>query len=234
MATSQNGYSIDAGLVASYTVPTTSVKLNLRKGACSVVLLHWATWWHKNISPLDQSQCGGYNNRVIAGSRTKSNHASATAEDLNWRQFPQGVRRTTAAQRAKIHAQLRYYEGVLRWGGDYSTTLDEMHTEINKPPADVERVAAKILRDMKPKRVPVQHEYDVVIPELREGDHDNDFPGYDLIVRLQRIVRVRDDGDWGPKTTAGIAAWMKESPAKCRVLTEHIYRSVFGAWSGSK
>lgn len=234
MATSQNGYSIDASLVASYTVPTTTVKLNLRKGDVSVVLLDWALWWHRNISPLKQAQCGGYNNRVIKGSRTKSNHASATAEDLNWQEFPQGPRRTTAAQRAKIHDRLDYYEGVIRWGGDYTGTLDEMHAEINRPPADVTRVANKIRRDSKPKRTPVQQQFDVVIPELREGDDDNDFPGYDLIVRMQRIVRVKDDGAWGPKTTTGIAAWMKEPAAKCKVLNEHIYRNIFGAWSGKK
>jgi len=232
MATSQNGYSIDASLIASYTVPSTSVKLNLRKGDCSVLLLHFAAWWHKNISPLKQAQCGGYNNRVIAGSKVKSNHASGTAEDLNWQEFPQGVRRMSAANRAKIHAQLKYYEGALRWGGDYSKTVDEMHTEINASPSVVARVAAKIRRDNTPARVPVQQTFTVVIPQLREGDDDARLSGYNLIGRIQKIVGVEADGVWGPKTTAGIAKWMKEPTSACKVLNEHIYRNVFGAWSG--
>lgn len=232
MATSQNGYSIDAGLVASYTVPTTSVKLNLRKGDCSVLLLHFATWWHHNISPLKQAQCGGYNNRVIKGSKTKSNHASATAEDLNWSEFPQGARRTTDAQRTKIRAQLKYYEGALRWGGDYSTTLDEMHTEINASPAVVKRVADKIRNDSKPARQPVNQTFTVVIPQLREGDDDSKLAGYNLIARIQKLTGAEADGVWGPKTTAAIAKWMNQPAAKCKVLNESIYRNVFGAWSG--
>jgi hypothetical protein len=234
MERSQNGYSIDPTLIASYTVPTTSVKLNLRKGDASVVLLHWAAWWHHNISPLKQDQCGGYNNRVIKGSKTKSNHASGTAEDTNWREFPQGARRTTAAQRAKIHQQLKYYDGVLRWGGDYLTTLDEMHTEINKGPAELKAVADKIRNDSKPARQPVQQTFTVVIPQLREGDDDSKLDGYNLIARIQRIVGAEDDGVWGSKTTAAIAKWMNEPAANCKVLNEHIYRNVFGAWAGNK
>jgi GH25 family lysozyme M1 (1,4-beta-N-acetylmuramidase) len=67
------------------------------------------------------------------------------------------------------------------------------------------------------------------IPVLREGDDDDKLPGYNLIVRMQRIVGVPDDGKWGPHTTAGIADWCDIQPAKAKVLTEDIYRKVFGA-----
>jgi hypothetical protein len=69
----------------------------------------------------------------------------------------------------------------------------------------------------------------VSVPVLREGDDDDKLPGYNLIIRIQRIVGVPDDGQWGPHTTAGIADWCDMKPAQCRTLTEDIYRKVFGA-----
>jgi len=52
MSTSQNGYkSRDSSLIATYTV-VRDVKLSLRKGDASVVLLHLARWFDKNIEPL--------------------------------------------------------------------------------------------------------------------------------------------------------------------------------------
>ena len=107
MTVSQNGYkSRDSSLVASYTV-VRDVKLTLRKGDCSVVLLHFARWFDKNIEPLTKVDCGGYNPRFVEGSKVDSNHASGTAEDLNWRKHVRGKRNTfSAAEQKKIRAQL--------------------------------------------------------------------------------------------------------------------------------
>lgn len=226
---SQNGYSVDASLIAKYTVPTTSVKLNLRKGDASVLLLHLAQWFHKNISPLKQAQCGGYNDRNIRGSSTtKSNHASGTAEDLNWTEFPQHARKMTASQRAKVREQLKYYEGAIRWGGDYSDP-DEQHFEINAGPSKVTAVANKIRRDSVPQQMPARVAVvSAAIPKLKQGDDDSKFAGYNTIVRMQRIVGAADDGIWGPKTTAKIASFTKLSEASCKTLSEQVYRRVFG------
>lgn len=232
---SQNGYSVDPTLIASYLVPVSGVKLNLRKGAASVLLIDFAAWFHVHIEPLNQAQCGGYNNRVIKGSKKKSNHASGTAEDLNWSLHPQGKRNTfSAADRAAIRERLKYYEGAIRWGGDYTGTPDDMHFEINKPIDFVTRVAAKINADKKPARVPVEMSLTVVIPQLKQGDDDSKLGGYDIIARIQKLVGAKVDGVWGAETTNKIAAWMHEPAGNCRVLTEHIYRNVFGAWSGKK
>jgi hypothetical protein len=225
---SQNGYAVDAALIAKYTVPGTAVKLNLRKGDSSVVLLHFAAWWNKHVSPLKQAQCGGYNDRNIAGTGVKSNHASGTAIDLNWSEFPEGRVRTTAAQRSAIRAQLKYYGGVLRWGGDYSD-VDEMHTEINKAPAAVTAVADKIRKDAQPMRTATTQSITVQVPLLKQGDNDAQLTGYDTIVRMQRIVGAADDGAWGPKTTAKIAAFCRVPTKEAATLSEKIYRLVFGA-----
>jgi hypothetical protein len=145
MATSQNGYKAnDASLIAGYTIAR-DVKINLRKGDVSVVLLHFARWYDQHIEPLTAKDTGGYNPRDIIGSNVLSNHASGTAEDLRWNKHPMGKEGTfTAGQAAKIREQLKFYDGVIRWGGDYTARKDEMHYEINKAPAAVTAVANKI------------------------------------------------------------------------------------------
>lgn len=228
MSASQNGYSCDPGLIAKYTVLGAGVKLNLRKGDTSVLLLHLAAWFHRNISPLKQAQCGGYNDRNIRGSsKTKSNHASGTAEDLNWTEFPQHSRRMTAAQRAKVHEHLKYYEGAIRWGGDYSDP-DEQHFEINASPGKVTAVANKIRRDAQPVKTVEKQVMTVAVPNIGEGDDDARLSGYNAIVRIQHIVNATPDGVWGPKTTAAIAAMTRRTPAQCRRFDESLFRQVYG------
>lgn len=144
MTVSQNGYAAnDYSLIASYTI-VRDVKISLRKGDASVVLLHLARWFDENIEKLTKEDTGGYNPKKIEGSDTWSNHASGTAMDLRWNRHPMGKPATfTAPQAAKIRAQLKFYEGVIRWGGDYKSRVDDMHFEINKGPADLARIAAK-------------------------------------------------------------------------------------------
>jgi hypothetical protein len=144
---SQNGYTAcDSSVIAKYTIPGTSVKVNIRKGDVSVVLLDFAAWFDDHVEKLIQDQCGGYNCREIAGSSTLSNHASGTSIDLNWNKHPQGRRHAgfTASQRSAIHSRLATYGGVIRWGDDYSGTPDAMHFEINKSAGAVKTAADRI------------------------------------------------------------------------------------------
>jgi hypothetical protein len=85
--------------------------------------------------------------------------------------------------------------------------------------------AAMGVKPREVKTVKIQ----VTVPELRQGDDDDDFPGYNLIVRMQRIVGVKADGAWGPVTTEAIAEWCKVNKSDADTLTEDIYRKVFGA-----
>lgn len=155
MTVSQNGYkSRDFSLIATYTV-VRDIKLSLRKGDVSVVLLHFARWYDKNIEPLTKADTGGYNPRAIGGSKKDSNHASGTAADLRWQKHPLGKKGTfTKVQKDKITKQLGFYEGVIRWGENYSTTVDGMHFEINKAPAEVARIAKKCKAADAPKPAP--------------------------------------------------------------------------------
>jgi hypothetical protein len=147
MLFSQNGYSANqASLMATFTVPTTSVKMTLRKGDASVVLLYVAEMFDKTVEKLRQKDCGGYNPRKVRGStEVISNHGSGTAEDLNWQLHVRGKRGTFSAAKVKaIRKILAFCGGAVRWGGDFKTTVDEMHFEIVGPPSLVARIADKI------------------------------------------------------------------------------------------
>lgn len=192
MAVSQNGYKAnDDSLVATYTIPGTSVKITLRKGDVSVVLLHFASWFNDNIQQLRQSDTGGYAKRTIEGSSTLSNHASGTAEDLRWNDHPLGkVGTFTASQRAKIEKQLKFYDGVIRWGGDYSGRKDEMHFEINKGLTEVSAVAKLC------KATPAKTDTSSSKPESADVEPlvvDGKL-GPETIKRWQKVMKTTQDG----------------------------------------
>lgn len=152
MATSQNGWPAftgwgQAGSTSNPAVPGTDIKIQggLRSGDVAEVLLHFAAWFHANIETLRAGWCWGIDIRSIRGSSTTSNHQSGTAMDLNAPNHPLGsVGTFSSAQAAKIRAKLREYDGVIRWGGDYSGRKDEMHFEINVSSAAVAAVARRL------------------------------------------------------------------------------------------
>lgn len=149
MPVSQNGYSAnDRSVIASYTVPGTNLKIALRKGDVSVVLLEYLRRYNLEVEPLSHNpqDLWGYAERTIRGSATVlSNHASGTAADHRAMAHPLGIPNTyTPAQKAALLNLVRWFEGVLRWGGSYSGRVDEMHIEIDKGPAEVARIANKV------------------------------------------------------------------------------------------
>ncbi|NHA68932.1 peptidoglycan-binding protein, partial [Phycicoccus flavus] len=81
--------------------------------------------------------CWGHSYREISGSTTLSNHSSGTAIDCNAPDHPLGAVGTfSSAQVSAIRTILTRCNGVVRWGGDYSSRKDEMHFEINVGPGD--------------------------------------------------------------------------------------------------
>lgn len=237
MTVSQNGYSFgDSSVIATYTI-VRDVKISLRKGACSVVLLHFARWYDKHIEPLTKADTGGYNPRVIAGSKLKSNHGSGTAEDLRWNKHVRGKKGTfTKAQKDAIHAQLKFYEGVIRWGEDYvSAPIDGMHFEIDKGPDEVARIAKKCQNEGKPPApVPPTHldvdgnlgpktiaRWQGVMHATVNGLLTPTFVK-NIQTKLKATVdhRIVIDGNLGPKTIGALQRYLK-SPVD-QIITEPV------------
>lgn len=214
---SQNGYSAcDSSVIAKFTIPGSGgITVNIRKGDVSVVLLDFLAWYVKNVETLSQSDTGGYNCRVIAGSSTTSNHGSGTAVDVRWNRHVQGKRNAgfTSAQIALIHTKLKEYAGVIRWGNDYSGTPDAMHFEINKGASAVkvqaDRIRAK--NAPKPPAKPPVSGTGGGLPKYANGSRQNSAKtnnrGTD-VQTLQRFIGPARagsaDGEFGPKTTAAV------------------------------
>jgi hypothetical protein len=148
MATSQNGWSVLDGSfdgpfprLRDWNVPDCNRKLPLRDGSAGFLLTHMAVWFNRNIEAIDRSvDDWGWSPRRISGSDLWSNHASGTAMDLNSDSHPQGHPASgsfSALEITGIHRRLLLYQGCLRWGGDFRTTVDSMHYEINQGPAEV-------------------------------------------------------------------------------------------------
>lgn len=143
MTNSQNGWPVSPAMT---TLVVNGVTFGgVRTGDVFTVLRYVAERYDAEVGRLVAGQCGGYNPRSIAGSGTPSNHASATAIDINWTQNPEHKRTMTAAERSRCHAIVEACDGVVRWGGDYAgADVDEMHWEINKGAGPVAELARKI------------------------------------------------------------------------------------------
>lgn len=142
MADSQNGYPVLDSLddCVYYDInKNTDVKVPLAPGDEGWLLAAFVKRFDKFVEPLNRTDTHGYNRRQISNSDEWSNHASATAVDCNAVKHGQGKRDTfTDAQVVKIRKIQADFDNVIKWGGDYRTTVDEMHFEINGNPDEVE------------------------------------------------------------------------------------------------
>lgn len=164
MSLSQNRWpALDTGSTKLYTwiIPakTGPIRLLLRNGSAGFILAHMALWVAEAVTPLWSKVVDdwGYAYRPIRGYTTElSNHASGTAMDLNATQHPLGKVGTWPARQARaIRARLawRLYAGTIRWGGDYHGRVDEMHFEINRDLASCERVARRLMKTPRGRRL---------------------------------------------------------------------------------
>jgi len=214
---SQNGYvACDSSLIGKFTIPGSTITINLRKGDVSVVLLDFLSWHHKNIESLRQKDTGGYNCRNIAGSTKLSNHASGTAADVRWQEHVQGKRNAgfSAAEVSKINTKLKEYGGAIRWGNNYSGTPDAMHFEINQGPALVKKQADRIrARNAKPAPSKPPAKPATGLPVHAPGSRtlkQGVSPGTDVQF-VQRFIGPKHmgppDGVPGPQFAAGVKWW---------------------------
>lgn len=202
MPNSQNGYSAnDRSVIATYTVPGTTLKIPLRKGDVSVVLLEYLRRYHLEVESLyNQPQdLWGYAERTIRGSSaTLSNHASGTAVDARAVKNGLGMRGTfTAAQEHALDRLLAFFEGVVRHGRSYATRPDPMHAEINAGAAAVKRIADKVRSGAQPATPVVPPSPAEVSVSLTPTQDDR------LRVLVEQMVTGPNPAGWGWDTWPG-------------------------------
>lgn len=147
---SQNGWtasdSPSAIGVKAFVIADVSFPGGVRSGDVARVLGYVARQFHARVEPLHPGWCWGYSYRPNRNDPDSlSNHSSGTAIDINAPAHPNGKAGTfSTGQVRAIRAILAACDGVVRWGGDYRTTKDEMHFEINAGPTAVRAVAQKL------------------------------------------------------------------------------------------
>lgn len=161
MPTSQNGWpALDAGspLLYTWSIPTREgvVRLRLRNGSAGFLLCHFILWWADVIEPVFGKLLDdwGWAWRPIRGQVSGlSNHSSGTAADVNATRHPLGTRTLPAKTVAQVLARVLIYRGTLRWGGQYSGRVDQMHVEVNAPLTAVETRARALMDSPRGKRI---------------------------------------------------------------------------------
>ncbi len=155
---SQNGWPVDPPRGAR-TIPGTNVRVNVADGPAGDVLMHVLGQVNSRVegvalnSDRGEADDWGYAHRPVRGGAELSNHASATAVDVNATRHVLGERGTfTPAQTTEIRAILAEVDNVVRWGGDYNGRADEMHFEINGTVAEVTAVADRLRAAQQPQQ----------------------------------------------------------------------------------
>ena len=196
---SQNGYTvIQRDDCTSYDV-VPGLSLPLRPDDCGYLMADFARRYHKDVEPLGVTETFGHAYRQISGSDEWSNHASGTGLDTNSAQHPYGQQGTfTATELSNLEKLLEDYDGVIRWGGTFRTTKDEMHYEIDKPYEAVSLLARVVKRNGQ-----------VSLSRLKPGNRNID------VYMVKRLLSKRGlfDGNmnnyFGKALQAAYAKWQE-------------------------
>lgn len=146
LATSQNGWPVSDNPAELGVVPLVVGGVTfgggVRGGKVHEVLSYVANAVHNRVQKANSTYgCWGYSYRANVNSPGEwSNHASATAIDFNATLHGNDQPTSeswTDAQVAEIHKILAEVGGMVRWGGDYSHTIDSMHFEVVAAPAEL-------------------------------------------------------------------------------------------------
>jgi hypothetical protein len=200
MVNSQNGFPASSNRdeigVQTFTVPGTAVRLPVRADIAKL-LLDMAQWFGENIEALRPGECFGYAFRPIVGSQTISNHGSGTAIDLNAPSHPLGKRGTVPdSLRGAISAKARSLG--LRWGGDFTGRVDEMHFEVNVSLAEALRLAGG--GNGSPERPTVRRG--------ARGDAVRELQGI-LNRKVPDVAHLAVDGIFGPLTEKAVLEFQR-------------------------
>lgn len=154
MSTSQNGWPV------FFTAPSGQlpgfVTGRVRDDHVETVFMYLCKRWHAEVEEIKQSWSWGWAVRAVRGQTSGySNHASATAIDINAPAHPLGVSGTyTGFEEDCANQILEDLEGVLRWGENYSGRKDGMHVEVDDDYDAIRRMALRIKHGDMPDLVP--------------------------------------------------------------------------------
>lgn len=169
---SQNGWPVvdKAACDLGPLIPGIVVPNGVLAGDVAVVFRWLADRYDDVVEHLVPGTCWGWFVKTIEGGDSISNHASATAIDLNADQHPMGqaaAKSFSAGQIMECRAIVKAAGGVLRWGGDYSGRPDSMHWEINASAAAVKALAAKLRKQDDVTNDDIDKIADAVIAKMK-------------------------------------------------------------------
>jgi hypothetical protein len=141
MASSQNGWPASPNRETLGVVSISVEGCKTKFAVCDKVAPIFKAFlaeFNEKVEKIDEGKDDwGYAFRQVRGSTDMlSNHASATAVDVNATRHPLGAKGTFRPEQEKVIRELCEKYG-LRWGGDYKNRKDEMHFEITETPRQV-------------------------------------------------------------------------------------------------
>lgn len=150
--------------------------LPLAGGDYGTVLVKFLVRFDRNVEPLRTDTTFGWAYRVNTNSPDQwSEHAAGTALDTNSTDHPNGATNTfTPAQREQIDRELDNLDGVLKWGGTFNSTKDEMHWELVGTDEEINLVARRLKK-----------ENSVSLNRLEPGNRNID------VYMVKRVLRKR-------------------------------------------
>jgi hypothetical protein len=155
MVTSYNGWPASRSAASidvdkDFTAAGRKFPGGVKRGPVSVIFRYLVEQFDSRVEAVDLYDPGdewGWTYRENRNANNLSCHSSGTAIDLNATHHPNGRRNTFKPEQvAAIHQILAELSGVVRWGGDFTGTPDEMHFEIVGTAAEVARVAGRLLQ----------------------------------------------------------------------------------------
>jgi hypothetical protein len=197
------------------------VKVRLAPGAPGELLADFARWFDDNIRDLDPGILDdwGWADRPVRGGTDTSNHAGGYAVDLNATKWSLGSAASiylTQAEIDRVHAKLREYGGVLRWGADYEGRTDPMHVEVIGTPAQVQAVWDRIRGAVAPPIVPAASvtPHPAGRPVIQKGAKGQAVKDLQLKLKTAYPLYAKNlvvDGDFGAKTDAAVREFQRRS-----------------------
>lgn len=192
--------------------PVPGRRFRVRAGDVATIFTHLIRRYHNEVEPIDQGVLDdwSYAYRAVRGSTTLSNHASATAVDLNATKHPfrtSASQNMTPGQIAACRKLVADFAPVIRW----IEGSDPMHWEINYMSrggtvGNVEAVARRLRAGLaNPQPTPPPP------PVGRREPRPIDWKSGrgDLVRIVQEAAGVGADGIRGPKTISATKALQK-------------------------